>query len=68
MLGNFNCMPDLSDKKGGIPLTFNNCKEFINCIDECRLIAFNPSSPYFTYNHRDVYKRIDYVFSNFNWL
>lgn len=67
-LGDFNTMLHPENKKKGVPLTYNDCKPFLNYINKCELINLPVSGPRFTWHKHDVHEHLDWVFGNSTWL
>lgn len=44
------------NKQGGVPITTNDCKAFVNCINECGLIELNFLGPQFTWGCQSVFE------------
>lgn len=61
-------MLHLSNKKGGLPLNFNDCKRFRNYINECELIDLLVLGSPFTWHKNDAQEHLDRAFSNSAWL
>lgn len=68
VLGDFNAMLHSTNKKGGVPLTFNDCKPFLHGINDCELIDLLVSGSPFTWHKNNVHEWLDWAFSNLAWL
>ncbi|GAU43787.1 hypothetical protein TSUD_378120 [Trifolium subterraneum] len=73
MIGDFNEIAKLDEKKGGAPTDIRKCHNFNNWINECKLIEVTTVGTRFTWrgpkwNGRDrVFKKLDRVLCNVAW-
>lgn len=71
--GDFNCIVDLSEKKGGRPHIMSKSLPFLQCIMDCELLDPGYSGSTFTWCNgwcpeRRVWKRLDRVLVNHEWM
>ncbi|WJX23885.1 hypothetical protein P8452_13067 [Trifolium repens] len=73
MIGDFNEIAKLDEKKGGAPTDIRKCHNFNNWINDCKLIEVTTVGTRFTWrgpkwNGRDrVFKKLDRVLCNVAW-
>lgn len=68
VISDFNSMLRPENKKGGVPITYNDCKTFANCINNCCLVELNAVGSQFTWERRGVFERIDWGLCNIFWM
>lgn len=63
VLGDFNAVLPPNNKKGGVPLSYNDYKLFLNCVNDSELIEIPISGSPFTWHKHDVHERLDWSFA-----
>ncbi|XP_015970877.1 uncharacterized protein LOC107494332 [Arachis duranensis] len=73
MVGDFNAIANINEKKGGAPADRRKCLEFANWISDCNLIDMEAKGSKFTWrgavrDNRDrVFERLDRGLCNSDW-
>jgi hypothetical protein len=71
--GDFNDIATQDEKKGGAPVSLRKCNNFLDNINECKLIDLGAIGPKFTWRgaivngHERIFERLDRAMSNDEW-
>jgi hypothetical protein len=77
VVGDFNCLLDPSEKKGGRPYAQMKYKPFQDCVEDCELMDSPYTGPDYTWNNcrdgevdtwRKIWSRIDRLLFNQQWM
>ncbi|XP_073025316.1 uncharacterized protein [Primulina eburnea] len=67
-LGDFNSVLTQSEKKGGLPITDYNIKDFVDCVSSLDLIDLRYIGCKFTWYSPKVCSKLDHVLVNQKWI
>ncbi|RAL42418.1 hypothetical protein DM860_017598 [Cuscuta australis] len=73
IMGDFNTVLHLDERIGGNPVSWEEIKEFQQCLSRCGLEDLPYEGPKFTWNNNQgtgkrIYSKLDRVMSNLDWI
>lgn len=72
ILGDFNVLAKISDKKGGVIPSYNHLRELNDLMNTCNLITKDAAGPKFTWtnkqiNGKNIQEKLDRLLTNDDW-
>ena len=68
LMGDFNNILSIEEKANGIPATSYEMRDFKNCCYEAGISDLRSSGVYFTWTNNSIWKKLDRVMVNKNWV